>query len=75
MNISDVMIHINETLNDDARTTLEKEIQKVEGVVSSKFNPGKEHLLMIAFDLDKTTPAVLLEKSRAAGYTTQLVGM
>jgi cell division protein FtsX len=75
MNISDVMIHINEALNDEARATLENDIQKVEGVVSSKFNPGKEHLLMIAFDLDKTTPAVLLEKSRSAGYTTQLVGM
>jgi len=75
MNISDVMIHINESLNDEARTTLEKEIQKVEGVVSSRFNPGKAHLLMVAFDLEKTSPAALLEKSRATGYTTQLVGM
>jgi hypothetical protein len=75
MNISDVMIHINETLNEEARTTLEKDIKKIEGVVSPRFNPGKEHLLMVAFDLDKTNAAVLLEKTRAAGYTAQLVSM
>lgn len=75
MNISDVMIHINETLNEEARTSLEKEMQGIEGVVSPRFNPGKDHLLMVAFDLDKTSAAALLEKTRSAGYTAQLVGM
>jgi hypothetical protein len=75
MNISDVMIHINETLNEEARTSLQNSMQKVDGVVSPRFNPGKEHLLMVAFDLEKTSAAVLLEKTREAGYTAQLVGM
>jgi hypothetical protein len=75
MNISDVMIHINETLSEEARTALEHAMQKVDGVVSPRFNPGKDHLLMVAFDLDKTNAAVLLEKTRAAGYTAQLVSM
>jgi 3-hydroxy-3-methylglutaryl CoA synthase len=75
MNISDVMIHINESLSDEARTALENAMQKVEGVVSPRFNPGKEHLLMVAFDLEKTTAAALLEATRSAGYTAQLVGM
>jgi len=75
MNISDVMIHINESLSDEARTALENAMQKVEGVVSPRFNPGKEHLLMIAYDTDKTSTAALLEKTRAAGYGAQLVGM
>lgn len=75
MNISDIMIHINESLNEEARNDLEHALQKVEGVVSPRFNPGKEHLLMIAYDTDKTTTSVLLEKTRAAGYGAQLVGM
>lgn len=75
MNISDVMIHINESLNEEARAALENAMQKVEGVVSPRFNTGKEHLLMIAYDTEKTSTAVLLEKARAAGYTAQLVGM
>jgi 3-hydroxy-3-methylglutaryl CoA synthase len=75
MNISDVMIHINESLSEEARTALENAMQKVEGVVSPRFNPGKAHLLMIAYDTDKTNSSVLLEKTRAAGYGAQLVGM
>lgn len=75
MNISDVMIHINESLDEEARTALENAMQKVEGVVSPRFNAGKAHLLMIAYDTEKTSTAVLLDKTRAAGYTAQLVGM
>lgn len=75
MNISDVMIHINEPLSEEARTSLENTMRKVEGVVSPGFNAGKEHLLMITYDTEKTNTAALLAKARAAGYTAQLVGM
>jgi len=75
MNISDVMIHINESLTEEARTSLENTLRKVEGVVTPRFNPGKEHLLVIAYDTETTNTAVLLEKARAAGYTAQLVRM
>jgi hypothetical protein len=75
MNITDVMIHINETLGEEARASLEDKMRKIEGVISPKFNPGKEHLLMVAFDPDKTKALVLLEQARSAGYTAQLVSM
>lgn len=75
MNISDVMIHINEPLSLEARSSLENALRKVEGVVSPRFNAGKEHLLVIAYDTEQTSTAALLEQTRAAGYTAQLVGM
>jgi len=75
MNISDVMIHINESLDEEARSALENSLRKVEGVVTPRFNLGKEHLLVIAYDTGKTSTSALLEQTRAAGYTAQLVGM
>jgi len=75
MNISDVMIHINESLSEEARTSLKDAMRKIDGVVSPGFNAGKEHLLVITYDTEKTNTAALLEKTRAAGYTAQLVGM
>lgn len=75
MNISDVMIHINEPLSLEARSSLENALREIEGVVSPRFNAGKEHLLVIAYDTEQTSTAVLLEQTRAAGYTAQLVGM
>lgn len=75
MNICDVMIHINESLSKEARSSLENTMREVEGVISPGFNAGKEHLLMIAYNPEKTSTTVLLEKARSAGYTAQLVGM
>ena len=75
MNITDVMIHINESMSEAARASLEDSMRKVEGVVSPRFSPSKQHLMLIAFDPEKTNSVVLLEKARSAGYTAQLVGM
>jgi cation transport ATPase len=75
MNISDVIIHIDQTLTTEARTSLENAMRKIEGVVSPGFNAGKEHLLIVTYDTEKTTTAALLEKAREAGYSAQLVGM
>jgi len=74
MNISDVMIHINETLSGEARSSLEEAMRQIDGVVSPRFSPTKRHLLLIAFVPEKTSSAVLLSKARAAGYTAQLIG-
>lgn len=75
ISVSDVMIHINESLDAEQRTALENQIRKIEGVVSPGFNANKEHLLVITYNTEETSTAVLLEKTRAAGYTAQLVGM
>lgn len=74
MNISDVMIHINESLSAEARATLEEDMRQIEGVVAPRFNPGKDHLLIIAFNPEKTSTAALLSKAKASGYTAQLIG-
>lgn len=75
MNISDIIIHINETPNEEARLSLENEMRQIEGVISPRFNPGKEHFLVVAYDTEKTSSAVLLNKARKAGYSAKLVGM
>jgi len=74
MSISDVMIHINESLSVEARSSLEDEMRTIDGVVSPRFSPNKEHLMIVAFDPAKTTSMALLEKTRLAGYTAQLIG-
>ena len=75
MSKSDVMIHIKESLSTEARSSLEDAMRRIEGVLAPRFNAGKEHLLMVAFDPKVTSAAVLLQATRAAGYTAQLVGM
>lgn len=74
MNISDVMIHISEKLDAGARSALEARMRDLDGVIAPRFNPGKGHLLVVAFDPDKSRPIELLGAVQAAGYTAQLVG-
>jgi hypothetical protein len=74
MNVSDVLIHINEPLTEEARRALEERMRGVPGVIAPRFNPGKEHLLMVAYDPEKTHSTALLEEVHRAGYTAQMVG-
>jgi len=49
-------------------------MRQLDGVVSPRFNPGKEHLLLVAFNPDATSTAVLLAKVQSFGYSAQLIG-
>ena len=72
--MSDVMIHINESLSEEDRSALEESMRQIEGVIAPRFNPGKDHLMVVAYNPDKTNSAALLAKARSAGYTAQLIG-
>ena len=54
MNISDIIIHINENLSTEQRSSLEDNMRQIDGVVSPRFNQGKEHFLVVAYDTEKT---------------------
>ncbi|MFA7242663.1 MAG: hypothetical protein WC091_21365 [Sulfuricellaceae bacterium] len=74
MNISDVMIHVSENLDSEARSALEAQMRDLDGVIAPRFNSGKDHLLVVAFDPDKSRPIELLGAIQAAGYSAQLIG-
>jgi hypothetical protein len=74
MNLSDILIHVNETLNTDQQHALEDVMRGVRGVVAPRFNPGMNHLLLVAFDPDATSAFNLLTRVRSLGYHAQLVG-
>ncbi|MCU7938625.1 MAG: hypothetical protein KZQ64_13635 [gamma proteobacterium symbiont of Bathyaustriella thionipta] len=67
------MIHISDNLSTDQKYNVECQLRKVEGVIAPRFN--KDHLLMIYFNLDKTSSSVLLNRVQTSGYQAQLVGL
>lgn len=75
MSISDVMVHVNETLSAEIRHTLEDEMREVEGVISPRFNANEEHLMEIAYNPDMVNAIDLLHKVQSHGYHAQLVGL
>jgi hypothetical protein len=74
MSISDILIHVNESLTDQQRAALEASMREIDGVVAPRFTPGKEHLLLVAFNPAATSASALLSRVRSFGCNAQLVG-
>ncbi len=75
MSVVDTLIYVKDLLGSQARADLEQRLRDVPGVIAPRFNPGKEHLLLVAYDPAQTTSGFLLEQVRAQGYNGRLVAM
>lgn len=74
MNLCDVLVHIDETLSAVQKNDLEEDMRELNGVVAPRFNPGQDHLMLVAFDSDSVNYASLLGRVQAHGYSAQLIG-
>lgn len=72
--IANIMVHVNETLDEDALHTLEDHIRQDRGVVSVGHNPSRPHLLMVAYDSEAAPTSNLLHPFQQRGLHAQLVG-
>ncbi len=75
MQLSDIMIHVTESLSPEARGALENTLRDVDGVIAPRFGAGTDHLLLVAFDADRSRPADLLAAVRQSVGQAQLVAL
>ncbi len=75
MSLADTLIHVDEELNALDRNKLVEQMRTIPGVISPRFNPGKDHLLSIAFDSEGIRSTELLENVRKMGYHAELIGL
>lgn len=73
MHTPDITIHINQTLDQEKQRALESSMREIDGVIAPRFN--LPHLLVVLYNSEKTTSAVLLDAVKAKGYQAQLVGL
>jgi hypothetical protein len=74
MSINDVVIHVNETLDAQARHALEDQMREIDGVIAPRFNDRKIHLMIVAYDPEQTSTLMLLDAVRGRGYHAQHCG-
>ena len=72
---SDVVIHIDEELADDAIHALEREIGAVSGVYSACVNDRARHLLLVDYDPEGIKAGELLGLVRQRGVGAELIGL
>jgi hypothetical protein len=74
MSINDVVIHVNETLDSEARRDIEDQMRAIDGVIAPRFNDRRPHLMIVAYNPDHTRTGDLLNEVRRQGHHAQHCG-
>lgn len=75
MDMSDVLIHVNESIEQNGRLRLEESLRGVAGVIAPRFSPATNHLMFVTYDPDATSGAAILGQIRGQGYGAQIVAI
>ncbi|MGB5629773.1 MAG: hypothetical protein WBM45_09040 [Woeseiaceae bacterium] len=73
--LSDVVLHIDETLPLDQLKVLENHIHKMGGVVSACNRDEQPHLISITYDPERVKSHDILVKVESEGIHAELVGL
>lgn len=73
-NTTDVVIHINETLDCEHRDILSSEVRHFDGVISAALKGRRPHLMIVTYNPVKTKPLNVLTGVINSGMHAQLVG-
>ena len=74
-NLNEVMVHVEETLDDDTLRRLEDGVRQDAGVISVGHNPGNAHMILVVYDSEATRAASLLHTFQERGLHAQVVGL
>ena len=75
MQLSDVLIHIDETPDESGQDGLVASLRNLEGVIAPRFSQEKEHTLFVSYNPDAIDATALLEKVKESGFKARLIGM
>jgi hypothetical protein len=73
--LSDLLIHIDQTLSAEQRADVEASLRQIDGVVSVSNHDEHPHLIVIAYRPDLTTSADLLACVKAGDMSAKLIGL
>jgi hypothetical protein len=73
--LSDVLIHIDETLTADGRAAVEAKLRELDGVVSVHNPDDRPHLTLVEYRPDKVDSQALLARVKGEGVQAELVGL
>jgi len=75
LNISDIVIHISENLDDGGIRGLQREIGEETGVYSACMHEKTRHLMVVDFDPMEVRPSRLVQAVRERGLHAVMVGL
>jgi hypothetical protein len=75
IDLADVTIHIDQTLDAEGQTKLEEAFRNRVGVVSVRINPDRPHLVLVEYNPKMINSRDLVDIPRFQGLNGELVGL
>jgi len=73
--LADVVVHIDQTLERHRRSEIEEELRAIDGVVSVHNPDDRPHLAVVEYNPEKTNSAAILNTVTDQGVQAELVGL
>jgi hypothetical protein len=75
ISLTDVTVHIDETLADRELQAIEAELRRCQGVVSVHVQAGRKHLMLVEYNPKQVGSAEVLDTVTSMGVHAELVGL
>jgi hypothetical protein len=75
MQLTDILVHIDEPLSQSALETIEADIREGRGVAAASHQPGNPHLVQVVYDSDQTRMSSIVQDVRGHGLHAQGIGL
>jgi len=75
IDLADVTIHVDETLDPSGLTRLDSAFRELDGVVSVHVNENRPHLFVLEYNPEKVNSTDLLEVVQVQGMHAELIGL
>ena len=71
----EVVIHVDETLNEEQQASLVSNLQERDGVEKARFTTGRDHLMVIDCDSNKLQTTDVLGYIKQNNVNAELIGI
>ncbi len=75
IDLPDLLVHLDETLDHDHLARIEARLRQEEGVVSVAFRDDRPHLMVVAYDPQAIDEERIFDRVTAEGLHAELVGL
>ena len=73
--LTDVVVHIDQTLERERRSEIEEQLRAIDGVVSVHNPDDRPHLAIVGYNPDRTSSAAILNRVTVQGVHAELIGL
>ena len=73
--MTDVTLHIDESLDEPDLQAVENDLRGQDGVISVHHEPRRPHLMLVEYDIDASSSRAILNTVTQRGLHAELIGL